>query len=128
MRILPDSYSSHTDLTSLSKLEPHLEVIPHVTPLFRPTHHLLHTSFSPAKCANTQGTTTSTLHVLTQELTTSLHRSMAAKTDNAQRDPMNATLSFPDIVPCAHEYQAHHGTSTSHQEFQHISFDSTYGN
>ncbi|APA06945.1 hypothetical protein sscle_02g017150 [Sclerotinia sclerotiorum 1980 UF-70] len=32
MRFLSDSYSSHIDLTSPSKLEPHLEVIPHVTP------------------------------------------------------------------------------------------------
>ncbi|KAJ8070295.1 hypothetical protein OCU04_000677 [Sclerotinia nivalis] len=38
MRVLPDSYSSDIHFTSLSKLEPHLEVIPHVTPLSRPTH------------------------------------------------------------------------------------------
>lgn len=113
--------TSHPHLNSSLILKLYLTSLP----LFRPTHHLLYTSFPPAKCANTQGTTISTLHVLTLELTTSLPPSMAAKTDNALRVLMNDILSFPDIVPCAHEYQPHHGTSTSHQEFQHITFDST---
>ncbi|KAA8576516.1 hypothetical protein EYC84_006626 [Monilinia fructicola] len=92
--------------TSLSHLHPRLiEPILHI--LFLGPTHLspTHISFSPTKCANTQGTTMSILHVLIPALTTSEPPSMAAKIDNAQRVPMSDTLSCRDTVLYAHDHR-----------------------
>ncbi|KAF7906218.1 hypothetical protein EAF00_000497 [Botryotinia globosa] len=108
-----------------------IEVIPHVT-IF-PWPHLViypqNTSSSSAPCANTQGTTTSTLHVSIPELTTSQPPSTEARNANVQRGPMNDTLSCPGIALYAHERRRHHqssGVSMNLYEVPHITFDFTY--
>ncbi|KAK6614355.1 hypothetical protein H4I96_00676 [Botrytis cinerea] len=64
-------------------------VISHVTssPELQLVFHPQNTPFSSAQCANTQGTTISTLHVSILELTTSQPPSTAAKNANVQRAP-----------------------------------------
>ncbi|TGO18094.1 hypothetical protein BTUL_0012g00380 [Botrytis tulipae] len=82
-----------------------------------------------APCANTQGTTTSTLHVSIPELTTSQPPSTEAKNANVQRGPMNDTLSCPGIALYAHERRRHDqssGISIDLYEVPHITFDFTY--
>ncbi|KAF7892764.1 uncharacterized protein EAF02_000302 [Botrytis sinoallii] len=97
-----------------------IEVIPHVTISPSPTYHPQNTPFSSEPCANTQGTTTSTLHVSIPELTTSQPPSTEAKNANVQRGPMNDTLSCPGIALYAHERRRHHQSSRISMRF-HIS-------
>ncbi|KAF5878530.1 uncharacterized protein Bfra_000697 [Botrytis fragariae] len=73
--------------------------------------HPQNISFSLAQCANTQGTTTSTLRVSILELTTSRPPSTEAKNANVQKGPMSDTLSCPGIALYAHKYRHRHQSS-----------------